>query len=314
MTSLEPQAESHDDRPPRPDQSGLPVLVAGAVTTALSLAGELALRSTGTNVMGWYVDYVIPVGALLVGLCASSGFAVASWVFGTKLSGRLLGLTLLLLACGYGAAQWFEFRHLFPGGRAKSGAEVPFLLWFDFATRHFAFSDEHGRSGDPLGLLGYGVRALELVGFVGGGALIPWALRRQPYCDSCNLYMRKKTLAVLPANLPPKLFGDKTPERQEERARLAEQARLGTEAIFAAAAKDAGAVLEAVEAHGPLSGRKAAEKASSRVHFELVRCRGCNRGRLRADMVTQQGRNVARVRIDERDVAPDVVEGIVLQG
>src|SRR5882672_10034030 len=49
------------------------VLAIGLCTTVVALAGVYALDIKGdTNVMGWYLNYFIPVGALLVGLVASS--------------------------------------------------------------------------------------------------------------------------------------------------------------------------------------------------------------------------------------------------
>src|SRR5580692_2014574 len=59
-------------------RSGTLVLIGGAASTAVALLAVYFLNETGTNVMGWYADYVLPIGALLVGLLASSGFGVAS--------------------------------------------------------------------------------------------------------------------------------------------------------------------------------------------------------------------------------------------
>ena len=294
----------------RPERSELPVLIAGSVTTGLALAGQLALQSTGTNVMGWYANYVLPVGALLVGLVASSGFGLASWLTGTKISGRLLGLTLLVLSCGYAGAMWFEYRHALPGGAAGDGTPISFLAWFDYMSRSFAFEGKNGKAGEPLGMLGYGLRVLEVIGFVGGGALIPFGLKGLPYCEACNLYMRKKNLAVVAEDLAPKLFGDKSPERLEQRARLADESRNAIEAILAASEKDAGALLEAVAQHGPLARKGEADKALSRVWFELVRCRACNRGRLEVTRVRGQGKQTSRTKLAPRELQPGVVEGL----
>ena len=296
----------------RPERSELPVLLAGAVTTGLALAGQLALQSAGTNVMGWYANYIIPVGALLVGLVASSGFGLASWLTGTKISGRLLALTITLLACGYAAATWFDYRHALPDGLAGDGTPVSFFAWFDFTSRSFAFKGKNGKAGEPLGLLGYGLRALEVIGFVGGGVMIPFGLKRQPYCEHCNLYMKKKSLAVVAEDLAPKLFGNKSPERMEQRARLADTSRSALEAILAAAGQNAGALLEAAAQHGPLAKKREADKALSRVWFELVRCRSCNRGRLEVTRVRGQGKQTSRIKLTPRELQPAVVEGLAL--
>ena len=294
----------------RPERSELPVLIAGAATTGLALAGQLALQSAGTNVMGWYANYVIPIGAILVGLVASSGFGLASWLTGTKISGRLLGLTIAILACGYASAIWFDYRHALPNGLADGSTPISFFTWFDFTSRSFAFEGKQGKAGEPLGLLGYGLRALEVIGFVGGGVLIPFGLKGLPYCEQCNLYMKKKNLAVVAEDLAPKLFGDKSPERMEQRARLVDTSRNSIEAILAAADKNAGALLEATAQHGPLAKKGEADKAQSRVWFELVRCRSCNRGRLEVTRVRGQGKQISRTKLEPRELTPAVVEGM----
>jgi hypothetical protein len=53
------------------------VLAAGGFTTLAALAGVFALGRHGTNIMGWYANYVIPAGALLVGMACASGYAIA---------------------------------------------------------------------------------------------------------------------------------------------------------------------------------------------------------------------------------------------
>jgi hypothetical protein len=45
----------------------------------------LATNTKDFNIMGWYANYVLPIGALLVGLVASSGYGIASWITGQKI-------------------------------------------------------------------------------------------------------------------------------------------------------------------------------------------------------------------------------------
>jgi hypothetical protein len=55
------------------------VILAGLLTTALALLGVYVLDAKGDfNIMGWHLNYVIPGGAIIVGLVASSGYGVAS--------------------------------------------------------------------------------------------------------------------------------------------------------------------------------------------------------------------------------------------
>ena len=129
------------------------VFLGGAGTTALALAGVWALsRFAETNVMGWYADYVLPVGALLVGMVASSGFALGSWFGGARITGRLLLAVAAALVAGYWAAQLLEFHLLFPDGASfEDGTPAGFLDYYDAVTRSFAWED-HGKTGSALGV------------------------------------------------------------------------------------------------------------------------------------------------------------------
>lgn len=100
------------------------VLFAAAVTTALTLAAVYLLESHGVAVMGWYADYVLPVGAIFVGLFAGSG-------------------------AGF-AARYLEYRVAV----ARFDGDPPsFLVFFDYYARSMSF-EENGKVGDPGGLAG----------------------------------------------------------------------------------------------------------------------------------------------------------------
>src|SRR5437879_245713 len=62
------------------------VLIFGLATTALVLYGHyFAETHYQENVMGLYADYVIPVGALIAGLIAGSGYGLTSYFSGVKI-------------------------------------------------------------------------------------------------------------------------------------------------------------------------------------------------------------------------------------
>ena len=55
--------------------------------------------------------------------------------------------------------------------------------------------------GAPLGVLGYLVRFGEILGFIAGGVLTPIVLRKLPYCQTCQVYQRTKSLGYFPATV-----------------------------------------------------------------------------------------------------------------
>jgi hypothetical protein len=290
------------------------VLVAGLATTLLALAAVWALSAfAGQNVMGWYASYVLPAGAILVGVVASSGFGVTSWVTGTKVTGRLLVATAVILVAGYWAAHYLEFRLAFPGGATfEDGTPAGFLDWYDVVTRSFAWKD-HGKLGAPLGAWGYALRAAELIGFAGGGLAAPLVMRNMPYCASCGVYMRQPVVAVVPAGVAPKRLPKKdaaaAAAREAEAGEALARAQAGVARMVAAGRSgDAAAFSAAVEEVGPLSRRRAADKLTARMYVRVVHCRRCGEGRLRIQLATGRGEHVKMTDLAteplERGVAP----------
>jgi hypothetical protein len=303
--STRPDAAIGDSRAPL-------VLVTGAITTALALVGVYALNRSGTNIMGWYADYVIPAGALIVGLVASSGYGIAGWRLHCKITGGLLRAVIVLTAAAYFAAQYLEYRLILDRLDAEA---IGFWRYFDLTTRAFRW-EEHGKVGSQLGALGYGLRALELVGFVGGGLIGPGILRARPYCDRCRRYKDRPLVAVLPAGVPPANLKSKRTatkggwfERESEAQR---QARSSLDAIFAAARGDSFAILSGlIGQHGPLAGRKSAEALSGFIAVRLVHCPRCSDGALAADLTTRRQNRPQVTKLGEVQLAPARVDEFV---
>ena len=200
--SVQPLAPGRD--------ASVTVLLSGLATTALALVG-VYLLSTNTddfNIMGWYANYVLPIGALIVGFVAASGYGIASWRTGQKITRRLLWTVLAFQVVAYFVSQYIEFHSL--GLQYNDGTPVGFLTYFDFAARAFSWQQKDGTAGSPLGVWGYAFRLLEIVGFCGGSLAVPLLLRAVPYCESCQSYMKTKEAGLLPASVI-------TPQDQEVR-------------------------------------------------------------------------------------------------
>jgi hypothetical protein len=270
--------------------------------------------------MGWYGNYVLPVGALLVGAVASTGFGLASWGTGTKITGNVLVAVGLTLVAGYWAAQYIEFRVAFPhGAELADGSRAGFLDWYDVVTRSFAWKDHGGKLGSELGAWGYALRAGELVGFSGGGLLVPVLLRKMPYCAACGVYMRQPLVAVIPAGVPARKIAKKdavalaardTEAREaftragERLDRLLAAGRTGDAAVFAAAVAES----------GPLAGRRAAEKLPARIHLRVVHCRQCAAGELRAALATGRGKQLRIEPLRAEALDPGIAPRLLARG
>ncbi len=130
MEELQPQTEPAK----RP---GLLVLFAGMGTAmgtlALLYVVDVALEF---HALGFYINGVIPLGAIGVGLLAGSGYGIASWLTGARIGRELLITVILFQVVAYGFAQYAEYlmvREAIPGG-----AQIAFWEYFDAVTRAFA--------------------------------------------------------------------------------------------------------------------------------------------------------------------------------
>src|SRR5262249_50527370 len=88
---------------PREEKSYSMVLLAGLATTVLALVGVYVLDviAPDFHIMGWYANYILPAGALIVGMVASSGYGLASWFSGIKITSKLLWIVLVLQLGAY---------------------------------------------------------------------------------------------------------------------------------------------------------------------------------------------------------------------
>lgn len=80
-----------------------PVIIGGLLTTAATLAVVHFLSLYADfNVMGLYVQYILPVGAFLVGAGAVSGYFLASRQFEIKVTNPLVAAIMALQLFAYG--------------------------------------------------------------------------------------------------------------------------------------------------------------------------------------------------------------------
>jgi hypothetical protein len=261
--------------------------------------------------MGWHANYVIPAGAILVGLFASSGYGIASYFTGLKIRKGLLWTILFLQVLAYFAAQYVSFRSQGPLFVRATGRQVTFPEYFDLVARSFAWKDEHSeKPGEALGEWGYLFIGLEILGFAGGSLIVPAALMKQPYCELCQIYMKRKKLATIAASVRPRKIKKKDAAAME--AYTAEQKaayELGTtklnELPKRAEAGDVAGFREHVDALAPSS--KSAAKLPARIAVSLVRCRGCNSGYLDSKLLTGQGKQLKTTQLNNLALSPDFV-------
>lgn len=178
-------------------QPGLLVYLSGVGTSFLALWCVDMLNERGENVMGWYVNYIIPAGALLVGIASGLGYAIGARVLNVKLT---MGFVAGMFTTGlidYVAAQWVTYSNLIERLRVPAD-KYSFLSYLREICEGMSFKKSGStEAGSTLGVFGYVFKFLEMLGF-SLGTMIPCAiLRGIPYCTGCQRYLKKHTTAGL---------------------------------------------------------------------------------------------------------------------
>jgi len=278
-----------------PDSS---VIAAGLFTTVIMLfiVFWLPRQIKDFDIMGWYGLFIVPVGAILVGIGAGSGYGLMSWFKGRKITGSLLAVIVALLALAYAAAQWVEFKSL---NLERYG--VDFFKYFDVTTRSMTFKAGHSSTpSGSLGLLGYLFRLLELAGFSLGGLFIPIMLRAKPYCENCLVYMRKGSRWWLPAAVPTQKISKKDPVAMQAYQREMDEAHkkgagIINSLIAAVKERDVSTFRSLLRDNGVDA--KAARKLFRSFFLTLHSCPQCRSGRLEMQSMAGQGDKVTITRV-----------------
>lgn len=289
---------------------GLLVILAGIGTSLGTLASLYVLEqmAPAVNVMGWYVNFIIPGGAMLVGFLAGSGYGFASWLTGAKIGkGLMLQVLLLQVAC-YFLAQYVTFLLLnLPPG-------LSFWNYFDFTTRAFAW-DNHGKPGTPFGVWGYAMRTLEISGFSLSGLLAPAILFSVPYCDACQIYMRTRDLGRLPAGIVPRKLKKKDTVGEEayvnEQKAALEEGKTRIEELLTAVANHQPQQFAEL-LHRFSARRKEIDSHTSRVVVTLHHCRCCHQGTLVLKLNSGHGEQIVITDLAQAALEPEFVRSFML--
>lgn len=270
---------------PRPINSM--VLISGSITSGIALMLVYLLNQVEFNPMGFYFLYLVPVGALLVGLLAGSGYAVGSRLTNVRVRGRMLQIIFLAGVVTFFAAHYITYREALAeaGVSAEQARFVDYLQWIcENMVYDQYLIDQHNEAWE-LGPLGYGFKALECVGFAFGGLIPLLVLKAVPYCDVCQFYRRKVACGVL----------NSEEQRDLLKRKKAKEREVIIGEVLASMSERTGKLLDSMR-NGPLGRnldlmqglpQKADKQSIARVRVDLMKCPGCDRHSVIAMLANQ---------------------------
>jgi hypothetical protein len=172
------------------------ITAAGVTTTALTawLLWFLEQRFQFA-LYSWNFWFVIPVGAMASGAVAASGYYAGALLLNHRPGRLLLGSVLAVSVATYFMVNYMNYTSL-KVNNIPASELVSFPKYLDISLRSTSMSIHAGHGAKAtetgeLGILGYGVAVLQIIGFAMGGYLVYGNLRGRPYCSACAKYFRK---------------------------------------------------------------------------------------------------------------------------
>ncbi len=163
-------------------------------STATAWALYAMERWWGFSLYSLMIWFVLPAGAIIAGMGAAAGYYAGARIADSRPTRMLLLNMVLVSASTFFAIHWLRY-DAFIASRGL-GDRVSFWRYLDEVTTHQSMTlrangAKMGSTGE-LGGLGYGVAALQILGFALGGFTVYGALTKLPFCERCARYLAKR--------------------------------------------------------------------------------------------------------------------------
>lgn len=239
-------------------QNALVTISGLATSTIIAILLSWIELCWGHALYSYTVWFVIPIGAICVGILAASGFMGMARVLNFRPTRTILVVMLITSISMFFAIQWINYNWMTVDGKSISEA-ISFQDFLSFTISHTTmqvgvrghFSD----TGIELGASGYGFVAVQILGFVLGGGSVYLILAAMTYCERCSKYFSAKGVQHRYHMNPDGLRDACTAVTSEMRT---------------------GRVQHAVLLHAS-SGSESPKDAAFSSNMELKECRGCGR-------------------------------------
>lgn len=257
-----------------PRQPGFIVYLCGLGTSVLALwLVHYLHESQQFNIMGWYLNAIIPAGSILVGIASGLGYAIASRALQVKLSKAFILGMITTAVIDYFAAQYLTYTHLLEQANI-SPERYSFTDYIREMCEGMAFKGRNSDEvGSPLGIWGYLFKILELGGYVLGAIVPSLTVFGMPYCKSCQQYLKNHRTAHIHS---PALWSTVKKLKNNERlAALQEAIQTLAERANEIAGSIATVPLAETESAIAVLDQAIQKDAAARITFTLKKCPQC---------------------------------------
>jgi hypothetical protein len=170
--------------------------ICGLLTALLTAFLLFAIHQvTGFAAYSFTLFFIVPVGAILSGFLAASGYYLAFAIFKARPTKMILLVIVSISTGTFFLVQYLDYHYLRLDGQPVSNM-ITFPTYLSAVLQHMSLSFRIGGaslgSTGSMGTFGYVVAALHILGFSLGGFAVYGVVASNPYCERCSRYLSFK--------------------------------------------------------------------------------------------------------------------------
>jgi hypothetical protein len=163
-----------------------------AVAIVVAVAEAIFAQLTGYNIFGFSLLVFVPVGAILTGFAAASGYYFACKRLQLRPGISLLAQMIVVAALTNLLIYYLEYLSLTWGNPAATDPGLFARYLGEYFTHQDLQISRHRLSLGQVGDFGYWLAAIDFAGFLIGGGVMVFTLLRAPTCKECNLFYQTR--------------------------------------------------------------------------------------------------------------------------
>ncbi|MES2319218.1 MAG: hypothetical protein V4631_17205 [Pseudomonadota bacterium] len=169
----------------------LGLTLCGIATSVLAALANVGLDNlTDLNVFALTVWYVLPAGAMCVGLIGASGFYAGALVLRRSPSSALMAHMVALAAFTQILIYFLGYLSAYDDGSGEARSFFQFLDASLTSTHSRDFGLRAQEEESELGGFAYPLAVIQFLGLLSASITVYCLLRMKQYCETCSLYLQ----------------------------------------------------------------------------------------------------------------------------